>query len=223
MNYRDDRDAQIARADALERELREAEQRLAAVEAVERARNETFEKEAVARRVRRSGIAVGLGAGILFAVMVPRLFPKHKPAQSWFQHVRPHCNSVEVAQAVHSEPASSKDKPYEAACWAIAGKIDEARAVIDGMPANQRARAAGVVFDIAHPIADAGDDRAAGPIMLLVLEYWPENYQAVYHAGMSEYANGHHAKARDLLTKFVGMYSVDDGFRRNALEVLARR
>jgi hypothetical protein len=29
-------------------------------------------------------------------------------------------------------------------------------------PAEDRAEAAGVVFDVAHPIADAGDDRSAG-------------------------------------------------------------
>ena len=54
-------------------------------------------------------------------------------------------------------------------------------------PPSDRAGAANVLFEVAHPVADAGDDRASGPMMELVLEYWPNNYMALYHAGMSEY------------------------------------
>ena len=76
---------------------------------------------------------------------------------------------------------------YGAACYALAGRIDHARSLITALPAGERGQASAIVFDIGHPVADAGDDRSAGPIMELVLEFWPENYMALYHAGMSEY------------------------------------
>ena len=68
----------------------------------------------------------------------------------------------------------------------------------------------------------AGLPRAAGPIMELVLVYWPENYQAMYHAGMAAWATSDPARARQRLTAFLGMYHTDDGFTRNAREVLRR-
>jgi predicted TPR repeat methyltransferase len=80
----------------------------------------------------------------------------------------------------------------------------------------------GIVFDVAHPVADAGDDRAAGPIMQMVVDFWPNHYMALYHAGMSEYALGQPELARKHLRSFLDNYPSDDGWRRNAIEVLGR-
>ena len=55
-------------------------------------------------------------------------------------------------------------------------------------------------------MADAGDDESAGPIMRLVVEYQPENYMALYHAGMSEYILGHTDLARTHLQRFLAIY-----------------
>jgi cytochrome c-type biogenesis protein CcmH/NrfG len=85
-----------------------------------------------------------------------------------------------------------------------------------------RPRAAGIVFEIVHPVADAGDDRSAGPMMRLVLEFWPQNFQALYHAGMSEYAVDDYERARAHLDRFLALYRTDDGWTRNAREVLGR-
>src|SRR5438105_15882903 len=109
---------------------------------------------------------------------------------------------------------------YQAACYALAGHIDDARRVIDQLAADDRPRAAGIVFEVGHPVADAGDDRSAGPIMELVLEYWPNNYMALYHAGMSEYSLGQPELSRTHLRSFLDLYHENDGWRRNALEVL---
>lgn len=49
------------------------------------------------------------------------------------------------------------------------------------MPKKQQEKAAGIVFRIGHPVADAGDDESAGPIMNLVVKYQPWNYMALYH------------------------------------------
>jgi hypothetical protein len=149
--------------------------------------------------------------------------PPSGPA-AWFARVRPRCNAVEVSLAMASTPPPAGDQgaAYQAGCYALAGRIDDARRVIDGLDASARAGAAGIVFGIVHPVADAGDDRSAGPMMRLVLEYWPDNFMAVYHAGMSEAAVGDHARARAHLRRFLELYRTDDGWTRNAREVLAR-
>jgi hypothetical protein len=142
----------------------------------------------------------------------------------WWVRMKANCNAVEVelAQRMRPAPATLEGQGYGAACWALAGKIDSARAVIDRLPSGDRYRAAGMVFDIAHPIADAGDDRSAGPIMELVVHYWPNHYMALYHAGMAEYATGEHPLARKNLKAFLSYYQQDDGWTRNARETLAK-
>ena len=119
-------------------------------------------------------------------------------------------------------PAGSDGAGYAAACYALAGKIDRARQTIDALPAGDRSQAAGIVFEVGHPVADAGDDASAGPIMRLVVEYQPENYMALYHAGISEYMLGHLDFARTHLERFLALYSAEDGWRSNAREVLGR-
>jgi hypothetical protein len=142
----------------------------------------------------------------------------------WFRRFRPYCNSVEVDVVVRDNPAPAtlQGRGFLAACYALAGRIDAARRVIDALPAGSRANAAAIVFGVGHPVADAGDDRAAGPIMELVIDYIPAHYMALYHAGMAEYMLGQHALARRNLTAFLGIYRESDGWTSNAREVLAR-
>jgi len=143
---------------------------------------------------------------------------------AWFRSVRPSCNPVEV-ETVHRfrpPPVTDDGLGYSAACYALANKIEEARAIIRRVPAAEQWRAAGIVFDVAHPVADAGDDRAAGPIMELVVEFWPNHYMALYHAGMSAYVLGKEAAARRYLQDFKTQYDQNDGWTRNATEVLER-
>lgn len=142
----------------------------------------------------------------------------------WFQTNKPFCNSVEVETMMRQAPPPSGQEGagYGAACYALAGKIDQARALIMALPGGQRGNASAVVFEIGHPVADAGDDRSAGPIMELVIEFWPENYMALYHAGMSEYALGQPDLSREHLERFLELYSSNDGWRSNAIEVLGR-
>ena len=150
--------------------------------------------------------------------------PGASDASVWFRRVRPYCNSVEVDVVVRNTPAPQtlEGQGFRAACFALAGRIDDARRVIDALPKESRARAAGIVFEVGHPVADAGDDRAAGPIMELVIDYWPNHYMALYHAGMAEYMLGQHALARKNLTAFLDIYRAGDGWVTNAREVLAR-
>jgi hypothetical protein len=145
-------------------------------------------------------------------------------AEQWFRRTRPYCNSVEVGVVQRQSPAptSVPGAGFEAACFALAGRIDDARRRIDALPQGDRYKAAGIVFDVGHPVADAGDDLAAGPIMELVVDYWPNHYMALYHAGMAEYMLGQRDLSRRNLQEFLKYYHEHDGWTNNALEVLKR-
>lgn len=140
----------------------------------------------------------------------------------WFRRFKPFCNSVEVVVVYRGNPppATLDGQAYGAACFALAGRVDSARALIDRLDQSDRWRAAGIVFDVAHPIADAGDDKSAGPIMTMVVDYWPTHYMALYHAGMADYALGRRATARNLLERFLVEYHENDGWRSSALQAL---
>lgn len=151
-------------------------------------------------------------------------FPAHGgDAGRWFLSFKQYCNSVEVetAHLRHPPPSSPEGSAFSAACYALAGKIDRARGMIGALSAQQRAYAAGVVFGVGHPVADAGDDESAGPIMRLVLEFQPENYMALYHAGMSEAILGQDALARRHLSRFLELYEPQDGWTTSARRQLA--
>ena len=152
----------------------------------------------------------------------------HEPSPGeggqWFAGMKPFCNAVEVeVRQQHVPPPATVDGAgYSAACYALAGKIDQARKVIDRLPPNQRSQAAAIVFGVGHPVADAGDDQSAGPIMRLVIDYQPDNYMALYHAGMSEFILGQADFARTHLKQFMALYPSEDGWRANARDVLTR-
>ena len=144
-------------------------------------------------------------------------------AASWFRSMKAYCNPVEVDTRLTWSPAprSADGTSYEAACFALAGRMDSARERILQLPEDQRWSAAGVVFNVGHPVADAGDDLAGGPIMELVVEFWPNHYMALYHAGAARYALGNHGAAHKYLVSFLEYYDANDGWRQNALSMIA--
>ncbi|HEX6054155.1 MAG TPA: hypothetical protein VFZ21_33025 [Gemmatimonadaceae bacterium] len=155
--------------------------------------------------------------------------PKEAPAprssgREWFAAMKPYCNAVEVEVRTRftPPPRTNEGAGFAAGCFALAGKIDRARAIIAALPYDGRRTASSVLFDIAHPAADAGDDRSSGPMMELVLEYWPNNYMALYHAGMSAYALGQPESAKKRLRAFLSLYTANDGFTNAAKSALAR-
>lgn len=145
-------------------------------------------------------------------------------AGEWFNTIKPFCNSLEVETQIQYRPPppGAGGTGYAAACFALAGKIGRARELITQLSSGERGHAAGIVFNVGHPVADAGDDQSAGPMMELVLEFWPENYMARYHAGMSAYTLGRPADAERHLRRFLEEYHQNDGWRSNAVTVLAR-
>jgi tetratricopeptide (TPR) repeat protein len=143
-------------------------------------------------------------------------------ADAWFGAIRQYCNPVEVETRLKWLPAppTPEGDMRKAACYALAGRIDRARELIDALPEGLRYQAAGFVFDAGHPAADAGDDIAAGPLMELVLTYWPNHYMARYHAGAARFERGDYTLAKGYLERFLKEYSVDDGWHSNAVSML---
>lgn len=128
------------------------------------------------------------------------------------------CTPLQVEQVIRNTPMSGAEI---VTCLAVAGKIDRARQRLSAMTDADRSHAIYQVFNAAHPIADAGDDRSAGPLMALVVEFWPDNYMAVFHAGMAELALGHDDAARAQLERFLTMYPPQDVWRARAEQGLA--
>ncbi len=145
-------------------------------------------------------------------------------AGQWFAGMRPHCNAVEVdtRHRWSPPPDGAAGAGFSAACFALAGRTDRARSIIDELEGDDRRRAAGIVFNVGHPVADAGDDRSASPMMELVVEYWPDHYMALYHAGMARLGLGETAAAKEYLRRFLENYEFDDGWTRAAESALAQ-
>lgn len=139
-------------------------------------------------------------------------------AEAWFQRLEPRCVEGEAVPAVASDPAPAtfEGVAYEAACLALGGAVDRARTRLESLEGGRRWRAAGIVFERAHPIADGGDEVAVGPIMELVVDFWPNHHQALYHAGSARYRMGDLEEARNYLARFLEEYRIEDAWARDA-------
>jgi serine/threonine protein kinase len=144
--------------------------------------------------------------------------------EAWYLKIKPHCNAVEVITTMKrfTYPETTHGVGFAAGCYALAGKIEEANQLIETLSKPEQYKAAGIVFAIGHPVADAGDDESAGPIMELVIKYQPSNFMALYHGGMSQYVLGDYEQSETNLNKFLDIYKRQDGWRGNALEILER-
>lgn len=167
-------------------------------------------------------LARGPKPGAVFSHPPLRAVTAASEAAAWFLEMKPYCNAVEV-ETRHRwmpPPAGLRGSAYSAACFALAGRTDRAREIIETLDGGDRWKAAGVVFDVGHPVADAGDDLSAGPIMELVVEFWPNHYMALYHAGAARFELGELARARAYLERFLEEYERDDGWRTEARRML---
>jgi hypothetical protein len=167
---------------------------------------------------------VAIAAAILYRTSEPATHqpPVPEVTGSWFESVRARCNPVEVEVTISSypPPADWESQAYAAACYALAGKIERAAERIDALDADRRGAAANIVFNVGHPVADAGDDDAAGPIMQLVIRYTPDNYMALYHAGIAQAHLGDNALARANLLRFLELYTASDYWTESARSAL---
>jgi hypothetical protein len=142
----------------------------------------------------------------------------------WFKTMRPYCNPVEVEayMAKIPPPNTVEGSAYASACFALANKIDRSRVVIVDLKEKDRPKAAEILFEIGKPIADAGDSRSTAPIMRLVLEFNPNNVEALFYAGTSEYSLGEMGRAKTHLSRFVQLYENKDMMSNTAYEMLDR-
>jgi hypothetical protein len=143
-------------------------------------------------------------------------------SREWLASMRPYCNPIDIVTQLAWSPApeGAEGTMHEAACLALAGRTDDARARLLTLSGDDRTRGAGVVFAVGHPAADAGDDVAAGPLMELVVEFWPNHYMALYHAGAARFEAGDSARASEYLERFLKEYTLEDGWRSNARTML---
>ena len=176
------------------------------------AQEATFAPQVVAPRPRiRLGFVVAFALAVAAGVVTllvqrqaPREAEERRPVVA---HELAGCTALTVAQTIRDPNLSEPDR---VACLAVAGDLEGARRRLRGMPSADQAIAISRVFAIAHPIADSGDDRSAGPIMALVVEFAPDNYMAVFHAGMAAFALGDDVTAARQLQRFLEMYSPHD-------------
>jgi hypothetical protein len=170
-------------------------------------------------------LALALSLAVLVATRAQRSDHARPGAASrgdWFSANKAHCNAVEVTTflASHDPGRRADGAAQRAACLAIAGKVDAARRVIIALTPRERDTAVNYVFLAAHPVADAGDDASAGPIMELVVEFQPDQYMALYHAGMAAAIAGDDDRARRHLIRFLEIYRAPDGWNQNATKAL---
>src|SRR5678815_2117287 len=61
------------------------------------------------------------------------LSPSAASEVAWFRQMKPYCNTVEVESVARraAPPATPAGSGYYAACFALAGRIDDARRIID--------------------------------------------------------------------------------------------
>jgi hypothetical protein len=203
---------------------------------LQKARLTEAEHAQASRHLVRKGVLFGmcavvtLGAGIVALrqhlqtrAPAPRRPSVPATAAAWFKQIRPHCNPVEVATTVRSQPppTGALGAAYLAICHALAGKTEVARGLLDDLPQPERQQAVNLLFGIADTVADSGDNEAAAPMMELVLVYVPDHPQALYHAGMAQIATGKPEQGAWRLRRFLALYTAEDGWRHKAKATLA--
>jgi len=125
-----------------------------------------------------------------------------------------------LATDLHPATTTGDGPALEAACFAIAGDLAKARALVLAMEPVERSEAAGVILDIALDSRDADTDATVGPVMDLVLEFWPNHHLALYYAGRSRYLSGDVDGAAPFLERFILGYPRDDSLVREAHRML---
>jgi len=156
---------------------------------------------------------------------------KKSPEEQWREIARKKCNPVEIGVLMKrtSAPDSVLGQSYKAACYTLAGNIEEARKVIDSLPQKDRTEASSMVFRLIHYISDSGDEISARPAMKMTIDYQPEHYMALYHAGMAEYElatqgakDASLSQSEEYLSRFLKIFKKEEIHRKKAIEVLAK-
>jgi len=142
--------------------------------------------------------------------------------ETWFEVIQPHCTPSEVTLAtdLNRPPEGVEGTGYKAACFALARAVPRARALLLGLPQEDRIRGASLVYEVAQGLAADGRHDSAGPLMELVLEFWPNHYLALYEAGRARFASGDFDVAQGYLGRFLEVYFGHDELVANANRVI---
>lgn len=148
--------------------------------------------------------------------------------EEWFQGIRRRCTpgDVRLATDLNPPPPGVEGVGYKAACYALARQTASARALLLGLPEEARAQGASRVYEVGQALAAEGRHDLAGPLMELVLEFWPNHDLALYHAGSSRFATGDPVAAHGFLGKFLDLHGQEDDLTADArrmMEGSARR
>nr|HEX4312829.1 serine/threonine-protein kinase [Kofleriaceae bacterium] len=146
------------------------------------------------------------------------------PAGHWWYLYHRLCTPGAVAKVFRDDPPppSPEGIAFTVACYAVAGDYVKARAVRDAAPPAGRAYSVLPLFDLQHANADFDSaDPATAPIMQIVVEAWPGNYQALYDLGIAELPSEPAKAARDLRA-FVAIKQDRTPYLTTARAVLAQ-
>jgi hypothetical protein len=143
--------------------------------------------------------------------------------EPWIDRIMPFCTQEDVDLFVDLDPPPDTEEgiAQEAACFALAGRIPKARALILGLPHDRRNRAVGTVYDVTLATLTTDVDPLLGPVMELVLEFWPNHYLALYHAGSARFMRGDLRGAALYLHRFLELYVREDQLAADAHRMLA--
>ena len=161
---------------------------------------------------------------------VAQLPPAPEPARpappatprAWFEALRARCTPVDarLATDLNPPPAGAEGTGYKAACYALAGQVPTARALLLGLPDEERPDGVGPVRDVTRELSAEGRHDQAGALAELVLEFWPDDEVALYEAGLGRWASGDRTGARVYLERFLERHAADDEWSENAREML---
>jgi hypothetical protein len=152
----------------------------------------------------------------------PELPAPPASAQDWFAQIKPRCTPADVRLATDLRPPPDgvEGTGYKAACFALARQVPTARAFLLGLPRDEQVVGASVVYDVAQQLASENRHDIAGPLMELVLEFWPDHYLALFEAGKARYVSGDLHAAQGLLGRFLEVYVGDDSLVANARRMM---
>jgi len=152
----------------------------------------------------------------------PKLEAKPANAQEWFSLLRPRCTPADarLATDLNPPPPGVDGVGFKAACLGLARQLPSARALLLSLPDSDRLEGAARVYDVAQQVAAEGQHDVAGPLMELVLEFWPNHYMALYEAGAARFATGDLVAAQDFLGRFLEVYVQEDDLAANARRMM---
>jgi thioredoxin-like negative regulator of GroEL len=173
----------------------------------------------VARRLSPSEPAADLHGGVAPANAPTGPLPE---AARWFTANQRGCNAAEIEKRLEltPPPSGSVGLVFKAACYAIAGKSERAREIIDAIPPSDRASSILELERVIHPTADGGIDEITLPLCELVLDRVPDEPFALLQAGLAQHLAGNETAAGRHLSRFLSVHPTQDVARERALRAL---